>query len=116
MSDDPVRTGVQAGNDTLAFQDYFVRLRCAPTVSGISFYGADKAEPTPSVLDAFADPALRAVIICPSNPYLSIDPILALPKIRATLEQCHAHRSSIAHHRRQGYQRTDGEDHGRTGN
>lgn len=90
MSDDPVRTGVQAGNDTLAFQDYFVRLRCAPTVSGISFYGADKAEPTPSVLDAFADPALRAVIICPSNPYLSIDPILALPKIRATLEQCAA--------------------------
>jgi LPPG:FO 2-phospho-L-lactate transferase len=67
-----------------------VRLRCAPTVSGISFYGADKAEPTPSVLDAFADPALRAVIICPSNPYLSIDPILALPKIRATLEQCAA--------------------------
>jgi LPPG:FO 2-phospho-L-lactate transferase len=89
-SDDPVRTHVQTRDGTLSFQDYFVQHRCAPIVCGISFYGADKAEPTLGVLEVLADPALRAVIVCPSNPYLSIDPILVVPKIRAAIEQCTA--------------------------
>ena len=90
MSDQPVRTLVHCDSETLAFQHYFVRERCAPRVRGFSFAGAESARPAAGVLEALADPQLRGVIICPSNPFLSIDPILAVPGVRAALHACAA--------------------------
>jgi LPPG:FO 2-phospho-L-lactate transferase len=90
MSDQAVRTMVHSDAGTLAFQHYFVREHCAPRVSGFSFDGADIARPAPGVLEAIADPDLCGVLICPSNPFLSIDPILAVPGMRAALRACSA--------------------------
>ena len=90
MSDDRVRTIVHSDGQTLAFQDYFVRLKCAVPVSKVSFDGAASARFNTSIegLHRSADPL--AVIICPSNPYLSIDPILALPGLREWLRSAGA--------------------------
>jgi LPPG:FO 2-phospho-L-lactate transferase len=74
----------------LAFQDYFVRHRCAPVVAGISFDGAAHARMTPALKEALADPSVGAIVICPSNPYLSIDPMLALPGMRGALTRARA--------------------------
>jgi LPPG:FO 2-phospho-L-lactate transferase len=87
MSDDSVRTIVHTRTGPLAFQDYFVRNRAEPAVTHIVFAGAEHATMSPGLLDALDDPALEAVIICPSNPYLSIAPILAVPQVRAALAQ-----------------------------
>jgi|KBSSwiStaDraftv2_1062776.scaffolds.fasta_scaffold109408_3 LPPG:FO 2-phospho-L-lactate transferase len=87
MSDDSVRTILHTRTGPLAFQDYFVRNRAEPAVTHIEFAGAEYATMSPGLLDALDDPALEAVIICPSNPYLSIAPILAVPQMRAALEQ-----------------------------
>lgn len=86
MSDDRVATRVDTDAGLLDFQDYFVRRRCEPAVREIHFDGADTATPAPGVLEAISDPACRAIIIAPSNPFLSVDPILAVPAIRAALE------------------------------
>ena len=85
MSDDPVRTRVETREGVLDFQHYFVGRQCAPAVTGFVFDGAAQAAPHPDVLAALRHPGLRAVIICPSNPFISIDPILALPGLRAAL-------------------------------
>jgi LPPG:FO 2-phospho-L-lactate transferase len=85
MSDDPVRTRVATDAGELAFQDYFVRLRCAPQVRALRFAGAAAAAVAPGALAALAAPQLEAIILCPSNPYLSVDPILAVPGMRAAL-------------------------------
>ena len=90
MSDDPVRTRLHTSEGWLDFQDYFVRLRCAPIIDRLEFAGAADARPYPEFLAALADPGLRAVVICPSNPFISIDPILAVPGIRAALRDCAA--------------------------
>lgn len=90
MSDDRVRTRLHTAKGRLDFQDYFVRLRCEPSVSEIVFDGAATARPHSDFLAALADPHLRAVVICPSNPFISIDPILALPGVRAALRECRA--------------------------
>ena len=74
----------------LDFQDYFVRRRCAPEVKELAYDGAAQARPHPTFIAALADARPRAVIICPSNPYLSVDPILALPGVRAALKACPA--------------------------
>lgn len=74
----------------LDFQDYFVRQRCDPIVREIAFSGVDQAQPQPEFLQALTDRNLRAVIICPSNPFISIDPILALPGVRDALRRCAA--------------------------
>jgi len=84
-SDDPVRTTVRTDTGTLAFQDYFVRLRCEPVVRGFSFDGAERARALPAALAALADPALQAILFCPSNPFVSIDPILAIPGLRPAI-------------------------------
>src|SRR5207248_5451878 len=89
-SDDPVRTRLQTPEGWLDFQDYFVRLRCEPVIDRIEFAGAADARPCPDILSAFADRHLRAVVICPSNPFISIDPILAIPGVRAALRDCAA--------------------------
>lgn len=90
MSDDPVRTRLLTPDGWLDFQDYFVRQRCQPVISGLTFGGAETARAHPDFLAALADPALRAVVICPSNPFISIDPILAVPGVRTALQACRA--------------------------
>jgi LPPG:FO 2-phospho-L-lactate transferase len=90
MSDQPVRTIVDTIDGPLPFQDYFVRLQCEPRIQGITFAGADHAQPPPEVLSALRDPRLRAVIICPSNPLISIDPILSVPGLRRAIAECPA--------------------------
>jgi len=85
MSDKPVRTQVVTDQGRLNFQHYFVRERAEPVVREIEFSGAENATLTPAILAALSDPDLAAIIIAPSNPYLSIDPILAVPGMRAAL-------------------------------
>jgi LPPG:FO 2-phospho-L-lactate transferase len=88
MSDAPVRTVLEADMDRLAFQEYFVRERALPRVRKIHFEGADSASPAPGVLEAIRSAGV--VLICPSNPLISIGPILAVPGIRETLAACRA--------------------------
>ena len=90
MTDDSVRTRVRTDAGWLDFQDYFVRERCVPAVRELAYLGAEAAQALPDAVATLADPGLRAVIICPSNPYLSIAPILAIPALRAALSQCEA--------------------------
>lgn len=85
MTDDPVRTMVATDEGVLTFQRYFVGRKCEPRVNGIAFDGVDAARPATGVTAAFADPDLAAVIICPSNPFLSVDPILSVPGMRSML-------------------------------
>ena len=88
MTDDPVRTVVHTAEQSLAFQHYFVRDRCRPQVTGFHFEGATSAAPNPAILAALAD--CQGILICPSNPFVSIDPILAVPGMRAALQACPA--------------------------
>jgi LPPG:FO 2-phospho-L-lactate transferase len=84
MTDDRVRTIVEcADGRSLEFQEYFVRERTEPEVTGLVLEGLDKARPAPGVLDALQQ--ADRVVLCPSNPHLSIAPILALPGIRDLL-------------------------------
>ena len=85
MSDDPVRTVLDTDEGTLEFQRYFVGRQAQPAVSAIRYDGGESAAVNPAVLAALADPALEAVIICPSNPWLSIAPLLAMPALREAL-------------------------------
>ena len=80
--DAAVRTIVRTPGGRMAFQHYFVRDRCEPTVTGFDFEGAAEARPCGAALEALADPSLRCVVVCPSNPFISIDPILAVPGMR----------------------------------
>ncbi|MBN9511249.1 MAG: 2-phospho-L-lactate transferase [Alphaproteobacteria bacterium] len=90
MSDDPVRTRLRTEEGWLDFQHYFVRLQCRPVVQEIAFAGAATARPQPALLHALGAEGLRAVIICPSNPFISIEPILAVPGLRPALAACRA--------------------------
>jgi LPPG:FO 2-phospho-L-lactate transferase len=85
MTDQPVRTMVQTDEGWLPFQDYFVRLRCAPIVRGFRFDGVARAVPSAGFLQALRDPGLDAIVICPSNPFVSVDPILSLAGARELL-------------------------------
>jgi LPPG:FO 2-phospho-L-lactate transferase len=90
MSDDPVRTMVHTADGPLAFQHYFVRDRCEPVVTGFEFEGIAEARPQADFMAALKNPDLRAVIITPSNPFVSVDPILELPGVRAALRAASA--------------------------
>ena len=90
MSDDPVRTRVRTEEGWIEFQDYFVRRRCEPVVHEVAFHGAATARAQPDFLAALASPRTTAVVICPSNPFISIEPILAVPGVRAALAECAA--------------------------
>jgi len=85
MSNDRVRTVLETDRGVLAFQDYFVRRGCAPSVTAIRYEGARTALPPAGVLEALASGHFSAVVICPSNPFLSIDPIVAIPGWRNAL-------------------------------
>jgi LPPG:FO 2-phospho-L-lactate transferase len=90
MSDDPVRTQVRTDDGWIDFQEYFVRRRCEPVVHELAFHGAAKARVQPEFIAALTDPGTTAVVICPSNPFISIEPILAVPDVRAALQACRA--------------------------
>lgn len=83
MSDDPVRTTVHTDDGELAFQHYFVRDRCRPSVTGFEFKGIETAAPQGAILTCLK--TARGVIICPSNPFVSVDPLLNLPGMRDAL-------------------------------
>ena len=84
-SDDPLRTIVETADGALALQHYFVRDKCEPVVTGFRYDGAACARANGDIIAALSSPSLRAVIICPSNPYISIDPILAIPTLKRAL-------------------------------
>jgi LPPG:FO 2-phospho-L-lactate transferase len=71
----------------MPFQHYFVKERCEPAVTAVHFEAAAHASVPQAVQDALRDPRLAAIVICPSNPYLSIDPILAIPGMRALIAE-----------------------------
>jgi LPPG:FO 2-phospho-L-lactate transferase len=84
MSDDPVRTHVTLADGVeVEFQDYFVRRRHAVEVQAVRFEGAESARPAPGVIEAIQ--TATTVVVCPSNPIVSIGPILAVPGIEETL-------------------------------
>ena len=81
MSDDSVRTQIGTDQGWLDFQDWFVRLRAEPLARAVKFAGVEQARPQPVLLEALrAQP--RGIVICPSNPFISIEPILAVPGLR----------------------------------
>ncbi len=83
MSDEVVSTKVYTDMGVMPFQEYFVQRKCQPTVKGFKFDGVEKSQPAPGVLAAIE--LSDVIIICPSNPWVSIDPILAVPQIRSVL-------------------------------
>lgn len=83
MSDQPVPTIIETDEGALHFQNYLVKRRAEPIVHGIRFVGAESARPAPGVLEAIEQ--ARRIIICPSNPLISIGPILEVPGIRGQL-------------------------------
>ena len=83
MSDDIIQTWVYTDEGDLEFQEYFVHRQCQPVVKGFKFEGVEKSKPAPGVLEAIA--ACEAVVVCPSNPWVSIDPILSIPGLMEAL-------------------------------
>ncbi|MBI1855417.1 MAG: 2-phospho-L-lactate transferase [Chloroflexi bacterium] len=84
MSDNPVRTIVKTDQGELAFQEYFVHQRCEPRVKAFRFDGVEEAKAAPGAREAIQ--SADAIIICPSNPWVSIAPILAVPGLRPEME------------------------------
>jgi len=84
-TDDRLRTHVATPQGTFAFQEWFVGRRHADEVDGLAYVGAEETRPAPGVLEAIA--AADAIVLAPSNPFVSIHPILAVPGIRAALER-----------------------------
>jgi len=85
MSDDTVSTTVHSAQGDLPFQHYFVRDQCQPVVSGFSFEGIDRARPNRQVLELLQGEAMASLVICPSNPFVSVDPILQLQDLWTVL-------------------------------
>ena len=85
MSDDPVRTVVLTDEGALPFQEYFVRRACEPRLNGVRFDGARSAHPSPAFAEALE--SAGAVLFCPSNPIVSIGPVLAVPGVREAIER-----------------------------
>ncbi|MCB0212996.1 MAG: 2-phospho-L-lactate transferase [Anaerolineae bacterium] len=83
MTEQPVRTMVQTEEGELAFQEYFVKRKCEPVVTALRYAGAEAAQPSREVVNALRQS--DAIVFCPSNPLLSIDPILALPTMRRVM-------------------------------
>jgi LPPG:FO 2-phospho-L-lactate transferase len=85
MTDGSVRTRVDTDAGEMSFQEYFVKHRCEPYVRSLEYAGAPDAAPSPA-LDAALNRA-TAVVVCPSNPFLSVEPILSLPGVKQRLGQ-----------------------------
>lgn len=85
MCDTPVSTLLKCVDGDYDFHDWFVAAQCAPKVREVVFRSADQSQMTPEVMAALNAPDLAAIIVCPSNPYLSIAPVLAIPGLRQAL-------------------------------
>lgn len=83
MSDDRIQTWVDTDRGKLLFQEYFVRFQCQPRVKGFEFRGVEKAAPAPGAIEAISQADL--IVICPSNPWVSIQPILTVPGLREAM-------------------------------
>jgi LPPG:FO 2-phospho-L-lactate transferase len=90
MSEQSVATKVNTDQGWLDFQQYFVRDQCQPVVRELHFEGADDAQLNPQVHSLLTGEALTAIVVCPSNPFVSIDPILSLPRCRRLLMESSA--------------------------
>jgi LPPG:FO 2-phospho-L-lactate transferase len=94
MSNERVRTRICTPSGELEFQTYFVKRRARDRVTAMRFEGASDAMPAPGLLDAIE--AAEAIILCPSNPFISIGPILAIPGIRDALRRRRDHVAAIS--------------------
>jgi LPPG:FO 2-phospho-L-lactate transferase len=94
MCNEPVRTLVHTEEGDLPFQHYFVRRRCEPSLVDLSFVGADNAILSPEVHKVLS--AAELIIFCPSNPYVSIDPILSVPGLRDFLRHSTAPKIAVS--------------------
>ncbi len=90
MSNDPVSTVVETVLGPMPFQHYFVKHRCEPPVSGFAFTGIEAARPNPRLLELLDSAPPAAIVICPSNPFVSVDPILSIPGLWQRLRDCAA--------------------------
>ena len=90
MTNDPAGTTIYSSAGHLNFQDYFVRLNCNPVIKKVLYEEASSATPNPEVLKALNQTEIRAIVFCPSNPFLSVDPILAVPGIREAIANSQA--------------------------
>lgn len=90
MTDDAVRTIVSTDRGDLPFQHYFVKDQCEPAVSGFRFEGISAAAPNGQVMRLLEDNVVGRIVICPSNPFVSVDPILQLPGLSQALRESHA--------------------------
>lgn len=90
MTDSPVRTTVHTADGPLAFQQYFVRDRCEPPVRGFQFEGSSAAQPNREVLRGLETGLYGRIVVCPSNPFVSIDPILQVPGLWMALRSSDA--------------------------
>jgi len=84
-TNDELSTIVETRQGDMSFQEYFVKESCLPVVKGFRFQGAESANAAPMLQNCFLSSDLELVIICPSNPFLSISPILAIPEINSFL-------------------------------
>ena len=94
MSDDPVRTVLSTDEGELPMQDYFVRRSSEPLVRSVRYEGAASARPAPGLMAALAQ--ARLVVLCPSNPFLSLGPILALPGVPEQLRRLPGPRVAVS--------------------
>jgi LPPG:FO 2-phospho-L-lactate transferase len=94
MSDEPVRTMVQTTDNELSFQEYFVEKQWQPVVKSIRFAGVEAAQPGQEVVSAIRN--ADAIVFCPSNPLVSIDPILALPGLRRIIAASRAPKIAVS--------------------
>ena len=89
-TDDPLKTLVKTPKGILSFQHYFVRDQCRPKILGLKYEGSENAHPCPPLEEALESSLLETVVVCPSNPFLSIDPILAVKGVREKLKSSKA--------------------------
>lgn len=94
MSDQPVRTVLETNDGILSMQEYFVKRRAEPVVNSISYVGAADAQPSPGFASALE--AATTIVICPSNPFLSVAPVLAIPGVRDAIAEHRAPRVAVS--------------------
>ena len=94
MTDDRVRTTVLTESGPMPFQTYFVKLRCEPKVTGVRFDGAEDATMSAAFEEGLD--SCDALVICPSNPYLSVAPILSIPSVRSRIERLSSVRIAVS--------------------
>jgi LPPG:FO 2-phospho-L-lactate transferase len=95
MSDHMIQTIVDTNKGLLSFQEYFVKQASKPKIKNISFKSKNP-EPSAEVTEILMDPGLKGIVICPSNPYLSIDPILSIEKIRQSIAESKRPRVAVS--------------------